>query len=249
MNLYTYHTNPETLYGFEKAIRTAGLFYDDDIIEIGFNSKSAREMLANSYPEKYSKASWTGYLPFVSDELLNNLLSDMKDNCLEMVDEHISQWEIDDEYYYQYLRDEGFVDEDGEVAWENAPPYSEYNDDVRQWYNELDDAFDVSLDELLEVGREKDEEELDGYDEIFQPSTYDLVYLEELIAFMLKKDLHGNDRYYDTSDYAKRYIADYLEKHIEVKQVLTGELGNRKAVIENGQKMYEVKYIPTGRYT
>jgi len=67
--------------------------------------------------------------------------------------EVMTDWEISDDYYYQYLKDEGFVDEEGDIK-DDAPPYDEYNEEAGAWLYRMTEIRDRTADEIREIAQD-----------------------------------------------------------------------------------------------
>jgi len=245
MNLYSKHSNPETLYGYEEALGVDELFDDDTLIELGFASSATREILARLRPDTFPTESWTAYLPFVSDELLDELLADMKNLALEFVFEQTAEWEINDVGFLDYLTDEGIVDDEGNIDWENAPSYAEYNDDVNAMHSVLSDTFDITRDDLINAAQRLNVEDGD-YDATFEPHLYSVANLDYIFSFILREDLPSRTNNYDAIDYVKHSIAEYILERIGIRRIFGDE--RHTAVVENGQIMHKVEYIKANEY-
>ena len=70
----------------------------------------------------------------------------------------MTEWEMDDDTYYQYLQDEGFVDEEGDYK-DDYPSYSEYNDQAGAYYGNVYYALDITVDEVRELARGIEEDD------------------------------------------------------------------------------------------
>ena len=77
---------------------------------------------------------------------------------LEFLDEVMMDWEMSDEGYYEYLRDEGYVDEEGDYK-DDYPSYTEYNDSASAYYSNVYGALDITVDEVRELARDIEEED------------------------------------------------------------------------------------------
>jgi len=75
-------------------------------------------LTSDSVLQTLSEKVWT----IVRDNFLMNALTDA---------------EVSDTDYFDWLREEGYTNEDGDIDWDRAPPYIEYNDD---WKTILDKA-------------------------------------------------------------------------------------------------------------
>ena len=93
------------------------------------------------------------WVMFARDEDLKEPLMQMGEIIMEHVWEKISDWEHQDDYWYDWLRKEGYVypeghEEEGMVDWdkaaENDVDYLNWNYDVNDWYLAAKDAVEMS---------------------------------------------------------------------------------------------------------
>jgi len=88
---------------------------------------------------------------FAYDNVLNRIIDEISEYASESADDRLTDWEVNDEYYYTWLQEEGFVDENGDVDYENAPGYLDYNDDAKREYELILDAINPGVDKLKEA--------------------------------------------------------------------------------------------------
>ena len=153
-------------------------------------------------------------LLFADDAVLEKLLGDMHDVALAHVDKILSEWEHEDDDYYSYLQDEGFMDEDGDIDWDRAPPYSDYNSEYEQASREMNNAIDITPKEFKEhiseyISEYIDECESDGHEPDLR-----LTNAEFLFSYIVSKECGRNG-----SDFAewireKMYINPDLSVHV-----------------------------------
>ena len=93
------------------------------------------------------------WVMFARDEDLKEPLMQMGEIIMEHVWEMISDWEHNDDYWYEWLRKEGYVypeghEEEGMIDWdkaaENDVDYLNWNYDVNDWYLAAKDAVEMS---------------------------------------------------------------------------------------------------------
>lgn len=147
---------------------------------------------------------------FADDTVLKHLIDQIKDFAMEPINDRLTDWEVDDEYYFKFLQDEGYVDDEGEVDWDRAPSYLEYNDDARREYNTLSDALNPSPAELRDAA------------EAYQLETEEpalLSDIEEVVAFSVLFNKSRSERGY--LDPVAEWISTnlYVGKNNEVHQV------------------------------
>ena len=87
---------------------------------------------------------------------------------MEHVWEMISDWEHNDDYYYDWLRKEGYVypeghEEEGQIDWDKVAEadvdYLGWNYDASDWFHAAKDAVEVSPSEAREAARDAWREE------------------------------------------------------------------------------------------
>jgi hypothetical protein len=74
----------------------------------------------------------------------------IKDHVMEM----ISQWEIDDDYYYDYIQ-KNYSDSDGEIDWDRAyaagDSYLDHNDSARALLGDIESLHNLGYNSIMEV--------------------------------------------------------------------------------------------------
>jgi hypothetical protein len=95
---------------------------------------------------------------FPNEDELRKACEEIKQISLEFLNEVMTDWEMDDETYYQYLQDEGYVDEEGEYK-DDYPAYTEYNDSASAYYGNVYGALDITVDEVRELARQIEEDD------------------------------------------------------------------------------------------
>ena len=78
----------------------------------------------------------------------------------EIVDDKIwdimLDWETNDDYYYSWLRDNGYADDD-EIK-DDAPPYDEYNEEAGAWQHRMREVGQMSASEIKELAQQLEED-------------------------------------------------------------------------------------------
>ena len=95
---------------------------------------------------------------FPNEDELRKACEEIKQMSLEFLDEVMMDWEMSDDTYYEYLRDEGYVDEEGDYK-DDYPSYTEYNDSASAYYSNVYGALDITVDEVRELARDIEEED------------------------------------------------------------------------------------------
>lgn len=169
----------------------------------------------------------TMLIPFIDEKIINRIIERIGQLCSEYVSDVMTDWEINDDYYYEWLENEGHVtlydkdskvldkddeefDEDDvvfrEVDWENAPSYGEYNPDVGDYENDVYNAFQrMTKEDIVDVGVEQAEDEGFG--------ILDINSIETLIADVLEADGISED--------VRRFVSDRVYVRLRGELPLT----------------------------
>ncbi len=124
-----------------------GSFMDEDdssvpvleIIDKRFG-KDVLEYFKNERPEIGNS------IIFMPDEKLEPIMEIVKQRAEEQFWDITSEWEWQDEGYTDYLKELGYVDDDGTVDWDIVPDkdsYWEYNHDLRYLHKDMVEAIDL----------------------------------------------------------------------------------------------------------
>jgi hypothetical protein len=107
------------------------------------------------------------WVMFARDEDLKEPLMQIGEIVMEHVWEQINDWEHQDDYWYDWLRKEGYVypeghEEEGQIDWDKAAEadvdYLNWNYDVNDWFVAAKQAVEVSPRQARDTAR-------DGYSE------------------------------------------------------------------------------------
>ena len=140
---------------------------------------------------------------FANDQELQQAIESVAELVQEKVWEAISDWEMDDEYYLQYLRDEGYIDDDGEIDYDRAPGYTEYNDHADRWSRDIWNTVTPSPEELRDIIN-NDPYEYGHYDRI--------EILPALLGIILREKYRGN------RDEGDANIGQWLKEKVSMKK-------------------------------
>jgi hypothetical protein len=111
------------------------------------------------------------WVMFARDEDLEEPLTQIGEIVMEHVWEQINDWEHQDDYWYDWLRKEGYVypeghEEEGQIDWdkaaENDVDYLNWNYDVNDWYLAAKEAVEITPIEARRTAEDayKEENEL-----------------------------------------------------------------------------------------
>ena len=146
---------------------------------------------------------------FADDQVFEDIVKAIKVQVNEFLYEEISEWEIQDDYYYTWLRDEGHATEDGDIE-DDAPSYLEYNDEASRTIDAVLYEVDITKEDVSEWDTYRDDEE-----------TYTLKELPYVVASILRDNEARNEGF-------RGHIADRIEKHLSL-DVTQGKDSKRPA--------------------
>ena len=141
------------------------------------------------------------------EEILQPLIDQINEIALEYVHEQLSQWEIDDDYYYNDLREKGYVDDEGDIDWNRVEKdgngWLETNYEAKEWYDKAVDAINPSIDRLRSEATEWSAN---------NGEECTLHHLDDLIASIVKEEFRT--RRGDSTDGG---LADWIYDHIAIR--------------------------------
>jgi hypothetical protein len=106
-------------------------------------------LLTKRFPELYefflqNEPETKDMIIMCPDEELQNYINQIADLAEEYLWEVLSEWEINDEYYYQQMQ-EKYTDEHGDIDWdkavENKDDYLNWNDEARRFRIDMNEAI------------------------------------------------------------------------------------------------------------
>lgn len=131
---------------------------DEEINLVNFldSHENIKQFFLNSWDAKIKK-----FIVFASDDSINNILEEVNPKIQDYVMGIYSQKEADDGGYYELLRDEGFIDNNGDIL-DDAPTYADYNDHAKDLLNDLDTLITYNQYQWREFAKEyyNDEQDL-----------------------------------------------------------------------------------------
>jgi hypothetical protein len=151
------------------------------------------------------------WLVFTPDEMLEPLIGKIKTAVSDHVDEIVNDWEHQDDYWWDYLRKEGYVypeghEEEGQIDWDKVAEadltYTDWNYDAADYINRIVGAVDLTPQEVrdlaVEVGREWGNDE-QGIDD-----------LDKILAYAIEQTNNRNE--------GDGGVAEWLHDHLYVKK-------------------------------
>lgn len=93
----------------------------------------------------------TPLVAFVPDSVLQTL----SEKIYQLVEEHylwelMDRWMMEDSSYWEWLREKGYEDEDGNVDWDRAPSYMEFN----PVFNSVEQVINISAKKIRDLAQE-----------------------------------------------------------------------------------------------
>ena len=136
-----------------------------------FPSEEFKEFLFKADPILKSLVSL-----YPNDQELERAWRSIAEKVNDQAYEVMYEWEASDDYYYQYLKDEGYIDDDGDRK-DDAPPYDEYNEEAGAWLYRMMEIRDRTADEIREIAQ--------NYEE-FENKDYYLRDLDDIYSYAIE---------------------------------------------------------------
>ena len=181
---------------------------DDDPVDIG-------ELLTERFPElgkwflnnPATAEDLKDEVAFASDETLQKISDDIWAIVQDVVMDDYSNWEVNDDSYHEWLREEGYTTEDGDIDWDRAPPYDKYNPDAYRWVRDTEEFTHLNP---LQLRRAATEAWQNG--DFDDRSVYNL---EAAIAWNVRDKMRRDEPSGDG-------VADWIDKNIMIKRTADG---------------------------
>jgi hypothetical protein len=150
------------------------------------------------------------WLVFTPDEVLQPLLEKISRAVTDHVSEIVNEWEIQDDYWWDYLRKEGYVypeghEEEGEIDWDKVSEadlsYTDWNYEAADFINNITNSVDLTPAEVRELAQEE---------ELEYGSSLDVTDLDQIVIRNIEKNIRGRD--------GDGGIAEWIKDHIYVKK-------------------------------
>ena len=181
---------------------------DDDPVDIG-------DLLNDRFPElgkwflnnPTTAEELKDEVAFASDETLQKISDDIWAIVQDVVMDDYSNWEVNDDSYHEWLREEGYTTEDGDIDWDRAPPYDKYNPDAYRWVRDTEEFTHLNP---LQLRRAATEAWQNG--DFDDRSVYNL---EAAIAWNVRDKMRRDEPSGDG-------VADWIDKNIMIKRTADG---------------------------
>jgi hypothetical protein len=105
------------------------------------------------------------WLVFTPDEVLKPLLAKIKTAVNDHVSEIVNDWEVQDDYWWDHLRSEGYVypeghEEEGEIDFDAAADadlsYTDWNYEASDFIRTINNAVDLTPQEVRDLAQEEE---------------------------------------------------------------------------------------------
>jgi hypothetical protein len=150
------------------------------------------------------------WLVFTPDEVLEPLLEKISRAVNDHVSEIVNDWEVQDDYWWDYLRKEGYVypeghDEEGEIDWDKVAEadlsYTDWNYEASDFIRTINNAVDLTPEEVRELAQEEE----DDYN-----GDVGVNDLDTILGRSISKNIGRN-----SSDGG---VAEWIKDHIYIKK-------------------------------
>ena len=150
------------------------------------------------------------WLVFTPDEVLEPLLEKIKTAVSDHVSEIVNDWEVQDDYWWDYLRKEGYVypeghPEEGEIDFDAAAEadlsYTDWNYEASDFIRMINNSVDLTPQEVRDLAQEEE----DDYN-----GDVGVNDLDTIIGRSIAKNIRRNG-----SDGG---VAEWIKDHVYVKK-------------------------------
>lgn len=163
-------------------------------------------------------ASW---IIFADNDTINQAVAKIKDIGLDYVYEILSDWEVNDTSYYNWLEEQGYYNEEaGEFDWdriaEDNISYFDYNDEAQRYYDKAESSLDAGPDAVRDMAQELSDEYNDS-------EPYHLSDLDRVIAALVEYEF-GTRRGHVEDGGLAEYIAGkvWVQYNPKTKEIEAG---------------------------
>jgi len=84
---------------------------------------------------------------YPDDAQLESAWGQIAEIVQDRVFDQMYDWETNDDYYYSWLKDNDYIDDEDSIK-DNAPPYDEYNEEAGNWQHRMLEIGRMSADEI-----------------------------------------------------------------------------------------------------
>ena len=144
------------------------------------------------------KGGLSSYIAFADATVFNDIVEAIKDQVKDYLYEEMFEWESSDDYYYEWLHDGGYWNEEEDMPSDDAPSYLEYNDEARKLFNDVLADVDINKDDAYLWDQQWEDDEV-----------YTLADMPYVVASVLRDGEERNSNFRGT-------IAEEIEKNLSV---------------------------------
>jgi hypothetical protein len=187
----------------------SGQFMDEDD-----ESVSASTLLTKRFPKlleffnKQESLELEDKVEFADTRTVESIIQQVAELAKDVVMDIMSDWEFSDDTYQDWLQKEGYVDSDGDIDYDRAPSYFEYNPAAEDYYDAVMGKLDIDVDTLREQIRESGRDELEA----------DFNTIPELMA----EYMSGPSTWRRRDNEAPTAVINFLEKKVIVNKQKDG---------------------------
>lgn len=176
-----------------------------DLLQVRFGD------LIPFFKEEMPEGYLNDWIVFADDEVLEPLIGKIRQAVNDHVSEMASNWEVEDDYWWDYLRKEGYVypeghEEEGQIDWDKVHDadlsYTDWNYEVADFIGNIDNAVDLQPWDVRrlaeEVGRE------------WGADTQAISDLDSIFVYSIEQNIRGRD--------GDGGVAEWIKDHIYVKR-------------------------------
>lgn len=163
-------------------------FATDQFMDENDDPVNLLQLMAN-FPgaERYFLANvpdMRDYVVYADDRVLNDVLNEIHTRVMDYLWDTVDDYRANNEWYWQQLRDEGYINDEGDVDWERAPDYLEYDSELKDLVNSVDQVLTQGAEAIRKEAAESLTQEGDQW-------TVDEI--ENLLADELQRMFYGED--------------------------------------------------------
>jgi hypothetical protein len=163
------------------------------------------------FQEEMPEGYLNDWIVFASDEVLKPLIEKIKTAVNDHVSEIVNDWEVGDDYWWDYLREKGYVypeghEEEGEIDFDAAADadesYTSWNYEANDFIVSINNAVDLQPWDVRALAEETGRE--------WGADTQEISDLDQIFIYSLEQNISGRD-----SDGG---VAEWIKDHIYVKR-------------------------------
>lgn len=150
------------------------------------------------------------WLVFTPDEILEPLIGKIRQAVGDHVSEMANEWEVQDDYWYEYLRKEGYVHPEGhpdagDIDWDKVADadltYTDWNYEVADFIGNINNSVDLTPEEVRKLAVEEQNE---------YGSTLDVSDLDTIFGNSIVQNIRGRD--------GDGGVPEWIKDHIYIKK-------------------------------